>query len=166
MKLREDTRRRRFWDKVNIVNDETSCWEWKSSRNHRGYGVGKLNHKRMNAHRLGWLLMNGPIPDGLLVRHKCDNPPCVRIDHLELGTPADNVADMYTRGRGRKGDTHPNRIDKTRVQGERHPGAKLTNAQVQEIRLSPESIETFALRYGMNRKYLSKIRKGTARTTN
>ena len=55
------------------------------------------------AHRFAWYEANGPIPDGLLVLHKCDNPPCINVEHLFLGTHADNVADMVAKGRSTKG---------------------------------------------------------------
>jgi len=82
------------------------CWRWRAWCDPRwGYGrmhVGTHHRKRMfRAHRLAWLLHRGPIPAGLWVLHRCDNPPCVRPDHLFLGTHDDNMQDMAMKGRGR-----------------------------------------------------------------
>ena len=102
---------------------DTECWEWTSYRN-RVQGYGRLHHngKDHKAHRVSYALANGPIPDGLVVRHKCDNPPCVNPAHLELGTQADNVADRVARSRG------------ARVQGTANGRSKLTEDTVREIR--------------------------------
>ena len=82
--------------------DETSrgCWEWRGTRSEDGYGlihIKKLATSNLRVHRLMWEMHNGPIPDGLVVRHRCDNPPCVNPDHLEVGTKKDNAADMVQR---------------------------------------------------------------------
>jgi hypothetical protein len=80
------------------------CWEWSGPQRatRSGYGVISL-HPSVLAHRFAYELFHGPIPDGLLVRHRCDNPPCVHPDHLLVGTNADNVRDMWERGRARPG---------------------------------------------------------------
>ena len=67
-----------------------------------GPGYGKHRNQQY-LHRWVWEQVNGPIPEGMLVRHRCDNPPCFRYDHLLLGTVADNTADMLERGRARNG---------------------------------------------------------------
>jgi len=72
-----------------------ACWEWEGSRFPSGYG----RLKRMRAHRAVWEAVYGPIPAGLCVLHRCDNPPCVRPDHLRLGTQADNMRDRASKGR-------------------------------------------------------------------
>ena len=101
----------RFWAKVD-KNGPTpehcpwlgNCWVWTGGKRNGGYGalnyrieVGKLIQDR--AHRYAWTLTDGPIPDGLDVLHKCDNPPCVRRAHLFLGTDLDNALDKVAKGR-------------------------------------------------------------------
>lgn len=77
------------------------CIEW-IGYNVRGYGQITVAHKGIQTHRLAWTLSNGPIPEGLLVLHHCDNPPCINPDHLFLGTHQDNMNDMSAKGRGNK----------------------------------------------------------------
>lgn len=89
----------RFWAKVDKGD---GCWEWTGGRANRGYGhVEPVRGQNRSAHRVSWELTNGPIPDGLWVLHRCDNPPCVRPSHLFLGTHADNMRDMEAKGRGK-----------------------------------------------------------------
>lgn len=79
---------------------DTECWNWTKYRSRAEYGVVWHNGKHVFAHRVAYELANGTkILEGLVVRHKCDNPPCVNPAHLETGTPADNVQDMMERGR-------------------------------------------------------------------
>lgn len=71
-------------------------------RNRRGYGSFTLDGslgESVAAHRFSWELHFGEVPDGMYVLHKCDNPPCVRPDHLFLGTQSDNMYDMWDKGR-------------------------------------------------------------------
>lgn len=77
----------------------TNCWEWSGHLGQDGYGKLTRNRQTVRAHRLAYETWVGPIPEGHVVRHKCDNPPCINPDHLETGTPADNTRDMYDRGR-------------------------------------------------------------------
>lgn len=139
----------RFWIKVDKTGD---CWEWRASRNYRGYGTFSIGYGKspVLAHRRSYEMTYGAIPDGLFVLHHCDNPPCVRPEHLFLGTNADNMADMMKKGRyvPRKipsGDASWSRNNLDRVaRGERHAGVKLTNEQVTELRKLREEGKTFA----------------------
>lgn len=91
----------RLWEKVDKAGD---CWVWTAGRNPKGYGrIGRGGRGEgvVLAHRAVWELANGPVPEGLFVLHRCDNPPCVRPNHLFLGTKADNNQDMASKGRNR-----------------------------------------------------------------
>jgi hypothetical protein len=102
------------------TTDPEQCWEWQSTRNLSGYGKFWLNGRTDLAHRVSYELHNGPIPAGLQVRHTCDNRSCVNPAHLLVGTGKENARDALDRGRYRRG------VD--------NPRAKLTAAQVSEIR--------------------------------
>ena len=88
----------RFWSLV-ATGDE--CWEWLGSVGHHNYGRFWNDGKEIKAHRFSWQLHNGAIPEGLWVLHRCDNPRCVRPDHLWLGTVLENTRDMLAKGRER-----------------------------------------------------------------
>ena len=84
-------------------NLNTPCVEWEGARTSQGYGRAYLNGKSHVAHRLAYCEANGLSLDdikGFVVRHKCDNPPCVNLEHLELGTQSENMQDKARRGRG------------------------------------------------------------------
>ena len=95
----------RFWEKVDKNGPihptlTTPCWIWTAFCNADGYGVFGTGAKTLiSPHRFSWELHFGPIPDGLWVLHKCDNPPCVNPSHLFLGTQLDNIQDMLSKGR-------------------------------------------------------------------
>lgn len=90
----------RFWSKVEMSTPD-KCWNWTANTG-RGYGMFWFTKIPMVAHRVSWMLLRGPIPDGKLVLHKCDNRRCVNPNHLFIGTQSDNVRDMLYKGR--KGD--------------------------------------------------------------
>ena len=85
----------------NNVDKSSGCWLWLLSTLPHGYGSIKVEGKTKRVHRVYWEELNGPIPEGYGVCHTCDNPPCVRLDHLFLGTQYDNLQDMKQKGRWR-----------------------------------------------------------------
>lgn len=137
----------RFWTKVDTSGD---CWVWKGGRSPSGYGMFTVKRRNTRAHRVSYMIAHGPIPDGMCVLHRCDNPPCINPKHLFLGTDLDNVRDRDAKGRTAtgerngfrkhpeivpRGDSHPFRLNPgLHVRGERAPSAKLKEAQVREIR--------------------------------
>jgi hypothetical protein len=82
----------------------SDCIEWQGSRNQQGYGRRFVEGRNQRVHRLVWIEANGLIPEGMELRHTCDNPSCYNLEHLLLGTRADNMRDRTERGRD------PNRI--------------------------------------------------------
>ena len=144
----------RFWEKVCKSADPNGCWEWTARINTYGYGQFNVSKRvPIHAHRMAWILTNGPIPEGLYACHKCDNRRCVRPDHLFIGTATDNNRDMVAKGRctscGWKGVAHPN--------------AKMSTEQVREVRAryaAGESAPTLARAFGMNRQSMWQIVTG------
>jgi hypothetical protein len=143
----------RFWEKVDKRGPD-DCWEWQAGFLSGGYGHfrTKVDGVPINgAHRFSYVLHNGPIPDGMSVCHRCDNPRCVNPTHLWLGTTADNNADRYAKGRH---GLH------TGTPGEAHPKARLTEQQVLEIRqrfANGERCADLARAYGMHKNTISQI---------
>lgn len=99
----------RFWSKVDRDGPrilDGPCWVWGAATDSNGYGVFRLNGHSRRTHPVSWELHNGePVPLGLVVRHRCDHPPCVNPHHLLAGTHADNVADKVLRGRAANQNT-------------------------------------------------------------
>ena len=110
----------KFWCRVK-VEAEPACWPWLGYRNRNGYGHMRVgNNVRLYAHRVSWELHYGKIPDGMLVCHRCDNPPCVNPLHLFLGSHADNHADRNAKGRQARGERHGRRLHPERFAQHNH----------------------------------------------
>jgi hypothetical protein len=123
----------RFAEKIQL-NEQTGCWDWTAAHHEKGYGRIGINYKHHRAHRVAFSLFVGPIPDGMMVCHHCDNPGCCNPDHLFTGTTADNFRDMESKGRGSRKGLYLNGCHGNFKHGEANPRAKLTNSQVLEIR--------------------------------
>lgn len=170
----------RFWEKVEKT---PGCWLWTGSCTEKGYGSigsGGRDGSHLIASRVSWELYFGPIPAGLWVLHRCDDPACVRPDHLFLGTAADNTADMVSKGRHAHGQTsgpytRPDRIARgerhgsrtkpeSTPRGEHHPSAKLTDEQVLAIRArwthGGIQQKQLAAEYGVSRGVVSEVLSG------
>lgn len=117
------------------VETPRGCWELTAHDPQYRYARIKTHGKHVRGHRLMWEITYGPIPPGLGVLHRCDNPKCINPEHLFLGTQEDNVHDAIAKGRFRYNTPTPR--------------PKLTAALVAEIRRSPETHRTVALRYGV-----------------
>jgi hypothetical protein len=109
----------RFMDKVS-PEPNSGCWLWMGGVSSRGYACFSVDGIQRQAHHISYLHFNGPIPEGEIVRHKCDVRSCVNPDHLLVGTYADNSKDMVVRNRQAK--------------GEKQGIAKLSAEQVRRIR--------------------------------
>lgn len=146
----------RFWAKVNKLPGEDACWIWTAAVNEDGYGHIGVNYRTKHATHVAWFLETGKWPEKQVL-HSCDNPRCVRFSHFFEGTQQDNIADMKRKGRARNG------IDA----GWRHPGRKLSAAQVSEIRALNASGEfrqhELASRFGVSRDYINRLVNGHRR---
>ena len=134
----------RFWKYIN-KNGLNGCWTWIGAKNKNGYG--QIDNK--GTHRISWELHNGPIPKGLCVCHKCDEPSCVNPEHLFLGTFEKNSQDMTNKNRQAKGEKINN--------------SKLKEWQVLEIRVKYETgkytTEQLAGEYNVNKSTIRRIVK-------
>lgn len=105
------------------------CWLWQGSIAPNGYGKLGGGTSQLSAHRVAYELANGPIPEGLYICHTCDVRNCVNPAHLFAGTCSDNLRDCVSKGRH-----NWQRPDRAQTRGENHATAKLSDAQVSEIR--------------------------------
>ena len=135
----------------------SGCWIFTGAANEFGYGIVGTGGRGMptdRAHRITYKHFHGEIPGGMFVCHECDVPSCCNPGHLFLGTNQDNVDDMVKKGR----DSKPPR--NSHVVGSAHPGSKLTEEQVVEIRLMHVhgiKQKDIAAQYGMAHQTISKI---------
>lgn len=136
---------------INNVND---CWEYTNRQDKYRYGeiiVGGRTGKHKLVHRLMYKHFNGVIPEGKLVLHRCDNPPCCNPAHLFLGSHQDNIDDKVKKNRA------------YRSRGEKSGMHKLTTEQVKAIKEDSRSNKEMTIIYGVAKSTISMIRSGKSR---
>lgn len=136
-----------------LEEKENGCIECISHcKDKDGYTRIKYNGKHERLHRIIYMLKYGEIPKKMVIRHKCDNPSCCNINHLEIGTPKDNVRDMIERGRDKYHTKKPN------ILGEKNKAHKLKEQQVIEIYLSKLSNKELSKIYKVSEANISYIK--------
>jgi hypothetical protein len=137
--------------KRTVVDEQTGCWNWTGSVMKVGWH-GQWRNAAGNiepTHRAAWRLFKSPIPKGVSICHKCDNPICVNPAHLFIGSQADNMKDMWAKGRARP---------KSSI-GECHGMSKVTSEIVKEIRSSSETGMALAEKFGISATTVCDIKK-------
>lgn len=125
--------RKPIWQRIEAnTKREGDCLLWTGSKSRDGYGVLTIGRRQHRAHRVSYEYFNGPIPNGMLVCHRCDVPCCVEPRHLFLGSAKENTADMLSKGRANR------RIDLS------HPATKISHAEREVIRDRRNGGETLA----------------------
>lgn len=141
----------RFWRHVEVAE---GCWRWTGhSGDPRGYGrigAGGKNGGHILAHRLSYQIHKGPIPDGMVVMHECDNPSCVNPAHLKAGTASENIRDSFAKGR--KVCVPPLH------RGEKQHLAKLDASKVRIIRASTKTHAELAREFGVSDTSIARVR--------
>lgn len=140
----------RLWAKTKI-GGPSDCWEWQGWRHpvggHGQIGRGRRTDGLAYTHVVAWEVANGPVPDGMYVCHRCDNPPCVNPAHLFLGTAADNVGDMVGKRRHSFGEAHATKLSEDDVSAIRRRIAE------------GETQQRVADSFGVSRSMIGKIAK-------
>lgn len=147
-----------FWRKVGPPNDR-GCRLWTGVPDRKGYGASCFKGLSTAAHRVAFLLAFGLLPKDRVVMHECDEPLCCNPAHLRLGTQAENMADMWRKGRGK--------IQHLHFVGEAHGRAKVTDEQVRAIRAEyargNRSQQAIADQYGISQSQIGRIVRGVNR---
>jgi hypothetical protein len=145
--------------RARLVEMPSGCLEWSGYCTKAGYGQVGSGGKLLSTHVVAWTLANGPVPAGLWVLHRCDNPPCCRPEHLFVGTAQDNVDDMHAKGRARK------------AQGIEASHGRLTRGQVDDLlsrhvpgRPAGHGVRTgntaaLAAEFGITPQYIGQLRR-------
>ena len=135
----------RFWREIS-PEPNSGCWLWTGPVDESGYGRFRIGRSKVRVHRLSYEMHCDAIPAGMVVRHRCDVPGCVNPDHLEIGTPSDNVQDKVARGR--------------QARGERLPSVKLTEEDVRSIKAMDGTHREIGARFGVSHGIVGNIKRG------
>lgn len=128
------------------VDVTPGCWIWTGNKTAKGYGRIGIASRTLLAHRIAYELYVGPIPAGLGVLHKCDNPPCVNPSHLFVGTAKENAEDKARKGRAPRGETHPQ--------------AKFSEEQVLAMLGDTRPYNEIVAEYGVSKPHLCGLKRG------
>lgn len=138
---------------IDFVIDENGCFICTSHARNKGYPLSWFNGKKVRLNRFIYEQMFGEIPEGHVIRHKCDVRECINPEHLETGTHKDNVHDAINRSR------------RLPIRGEKNPTSKLKESEVREIKIAlinkTHSNYKLAEMYGVSEMAIRKIKKGT-----
>lgn len=142
----------RFWAGV---KKSDGCWLWVRTKRNGSHGSMSFHDEPIYVHRLSYAIHHGPIPPGLFVCHRCDVPNCVRPDHLFVGSQAENIADMFAKGR------RP--APRGRFGSQNHK-VTLTAAQVADIRRrGGENQHALGREFGVSQSTVWRIQRGETR---
>lgn len=138
-----------FWAKVVKLEGKNACWEWVGCLSTAGYGrIGTDNKEEGSetfyAHQVSYTWFKRPIPDGKIIRHKCDNPKCIRPKHLQTGTYKQNSEDMVAR------DRHVGSREIDEIQAKR----------IRELRAKGQSYQSIACQYNFHEQHIQSICRG------
>jgi hypothetical protein len=133
------------------INKTDSCWLWTGTKNTYGYGIFLLpGEVQVRAHRHSYEIHNGPIPEGMVIMHSCDNPPCVNPDHLKIGTRLENNRDSVKKRRN--------------AYGSRNGQSKLSEEQISLIRADNRTHKLIADEFNISQSHVSRVRAMKQRT--
>lgn len=141
----------KFWRRVDRDTTPNDCWEWIGARNRKGYGQLRHHGKLLLVNRIACEIEHGPLKAGQQARHRCDNPPCCRPDHLEPGTALDNAHDAWKRGRMGYRDVYLRDFQVIELR-QRYAAGEKTVTLAKEYRISRNAVQSIAA--GRLRSYL------------
>lgn len=138
----------RFWRHVQRRGEE-ECWLWTGFLDKDGYGKLRIGNTNIGAHRFSYITFVGPVPEGVILRHKCNTPACANPNHVIPGTHLENMSDRLEAG------NYPT--------NELHPMARISDRDVAAIRASWGTHKALALRFGISVSQIGNIRRGDQR---
>lgn len=157
--MAEMTQKQRAAFNAKCKHVENGCIEWQGCRTQDGYGEFMARPKKWRAHRLAWTMANGDVPMGMCVCHRCDNPACVNVEHLFIGTHSENMMDCASKGRRIPGKEFIRAALRDK-RGAANPRAKLTPQAIDQIRMSELPVSSLAVLHGVSKASIYNAKSG------